>query len=494
MSDWPMSNWPAKDGAAVDRRRFMQGAVVLGASVAHAPLRAATSGGGMPDAIIVGAGLSGLYAAHLLEEQGVRVRVIEGRKRVGGRIFTLDDVPGHPEGGGNGIGAGYARVIDMARRSGVKLVPVRQRTETTQASTLINLRERNITLAEWPTSTLNPFAEGRRDKLPWAYAFDMYLKDNPIKEGDSWIDPKFAAYDISLYDYMKAKGESEAAIDLALSTAMLYGSNPYDFSLLALYHSLAWGAQQLAFGREGYAIEGGNSRLPEAMAAGLRGGVDTGRVLKAVTSGPNGAELRFADGSREQARTVVLTLPFTALRSVAIDPLPPPLQAEAVDLLGYSTAFQAHFVADRPFWEDDGQPMNMWTDGPAGRFAALRYGDDPNAVTTFLAFVNGAQGERLDRMPSEAAAQEILDYLARIRPSTRGALRTVKTLSWQRDPFAGGIYSAWKPGQITRYAATISAPLNRIFFAGEHTAMLNRGMEGAMESGERAAGEVLARL
>ena len=105
-----------------------------------------------------------------------------------------------------------------------------------------------------------------------------------------------------------------------------------------------------------------------------------------------------------------------------------------------------------------------------------------------------AQGERLDRMSPEAANVEILDYLARIRPSTKGALRPVKTLSWQRDPFSGGIYSAWKPGQFTRYASTISDPVDRIFFAGEHTAMLNRGMEGAMESGERAAGEVLARL
>jgi monoamine oxidase len=97
-------------------------------------------------------------------------------------------------------------------------------------------------------------------------------------------------------------------------------------------------------------------------------------------------------------------------------------------------------------------------------------------------------------MPPDRAAQEIIDFLARVRPSTRGSLRAVKTVSWQRDPFAGGIYSAWKPGQITRYGETIAAPHGNVFFAGEHTAMLNRGMEGAAESGERAAGEILARL
>jgi monoamine oxidase len=211
----------------------------------------------------------------------------------------------------------------------------------------------------------------------------------------------------------------------------------------------------------------------------------------ARSSWRSGATARFSDGSRLRAKAVLVTAPFTALRSVHFDPVLPPLQAEAIDLLGYSTAFQAHFVADKPFWEIDRLPQNMWTDGPAGRFAALHYGDDPSKATTFLAFVNGAQGERLDRMAPEDATREITDFLARVRPSTAGALRPVKTVSWQRDPFAGGIYSAWKPGQITRYGASVAQPHGRIFFAGEHTAMLNRGMEGAAESGERAAGEIL---
>jgi monoamine oxidase len=475
---------------AASRRGFIAGATALAGSAALPRVaRAATSRDA--DVIVIGAGLSGLYAASLLEAEGARVVIAEGRQRVGGRLFTLDDVPGHPEAGGNGIGAGYARIIDLAKRANVGLVPVRQRTETTLADSLINLRGVNIKQSEWAASRLNPFPAGRKEKMPWAYAGDLYLKANPLKEGDSWTDPRFAKWDISLYDFLKQNGESEATIDLVLRTAMLYGSNPYDFSVLALFHTFAWGAQQLAFGREAFAIAGGNQRLPEAVARGLKGDLDTGRVLTGVATDATGATARFSDGSRLRAKAVLVTAPFTALRSVHFDPVLPPLQAEAIDLLGYSTAFQAHFVADKPFWEIDRLPQNMWTDGPAGRFAALHYGDDPSKATTFLAFVNGAQGERLDRMAPEDATREITDFLARVRPSTAGALRPVKTVSWQRDPFAGGIYSAWKPGQITRYGASVAQPHGRIFFAGEHTAMLNRGMEGAAESGERAAGEIL---
>jgi monoamine oxidase len=478
----------------IDRRHFIIGGTAAAAALsAPGGLRAAAAGPSI-DVVVIGAGLSGLYAAHLLEENGARVAIVEGRRRIGGRILTLDDVPGHPEGGGNGIGAGYARVIDSANKSGVKLVPVRQRTETTQSETVINLGGTNISLKEWPTSPLNPFPEGRRDKLPWAYAFDRYIKANPLKEGDLWTEPQFAKYDISLYDFMKQQGESEAAIDLALGTAMLYGTNPYDFSVLALFHTLAWGAQQMQFGREAFAVDGGNQRLPEAMAKRLKGPINTGGILRAIATDASGVTVTTIEGKQIRAKAAIVTIPFTALRSVRFDPVLPAIQAEAVDLLGYSTAFQAHFVADKPFWEADGLPVNMWTDGPAGRFAALHYGEDPKQITSFLSFVNGAQGERLDRMAPESATAEILDFLATVRPSTRGALRAVKTLSWQRDPFSGGIYSAWKPGQITRYASTIAAPHGNIFFAGEHTAMLNRGMEGAMESGERAAGEVLGRI
>ena len=469
------------------RRGFSVGTSAALATLALPRTARANTG---DDVIVIGAGLSGLYCAFLLEQAGARVTVLEARKRLGGRLFTLQDVPGNPEGGGNGIGAGYARVIDMARQSGAELIPVRQRTETTQANTLINLKGQNIMMADWPTSPLNPFPAERRAKMPWAYQWDLYAAANPLKHGDVWTDPKFAQWDISLYDFMKQQGQDEATIDLALGTGMLYGSNPYDFSLLALFHSLSWGAQQLAFGPEAYAIKGGNQRLPEAMAKLLKGRIETGCVVTSISTDSSGGRVACADGRMFRAKAVVTTLPFTAMRSIRFDPVLPALQAEAIDLLGYSTAFQAHFVADRPFWLEDGLPPNMWTDGPAGRFAALRYGDDPNAVTSFLAFTNGAQGERLDRMPPEAATAEILAFLERVRPSTKGALRAVKTLSWQRDPYAGGIYSAWKPGQITRYAATISKPHGRIFFAGEHTAMLNRGMEGAMESGERAALEV----
>ena len=74
------------------------------------------------DVIIIGAGLSGLNAALILEREGLKVIVLEAQQRIGGRLWTLDELPGRPEAGGQTIGASYGRVRSMAARLGVGLV------------------------------------------------------------------------------------------------------------------------------------------------------------------------------------------------------------------------------------------------------------------------------------------------------------------------------------------------------------------------------------
>jgi monoamine oxidase len=97
-------------------------------------------------------------------------------------------------------------------------------------------------------------------------------------------------------------------------------------------------------------------------------------------------------------------------------------------------------------------------------------------------------------MKPEDAIRAVLADIERIRPAAKGALRPVKLWSWARDPYAGGAYACWEPGQVTRFANEVGKPLGRILFAGEHTSAIARGMEGAMESGERAANEALERV
>lgn len=97
-------------------------------------------------------------------------------------------------------------------------------------------------------------------------------------------------------------------------------------------------------------------------------------------------------------------------------------------------------------------------------------------------------------MPEVAAMQAVQSSIETLQPEARGALKPLRLVSWGRNPLAGGAYACWAPGQIGAGADAIGQAAGRLVFAGEHTARVARGMEGAMESGERAAIDVMGLL
>ncbi|WP_448586970.1 flavin monoamine oxidase family protein [Thermaurantiacus sp.] len=471
----------------IDRRTFL--AASLATAVPGRGARAA--GSDAADVLVVGAGLAGLEAALTLAEAGASVLVLEARARAGGRLWTLDDVPGRPEAGGNGIGSGYARLIDRANALGLGLVDVRERTEFTADSTVIGLGGELIPLPQWEGHPRNPHLPEHRARPPWAVSFAALRPYNPLPDAAAWRDPAMAVHDQPVASLLTRAGWSEAALRLAFATNPSYANSAHDMSALMWFHIFRNAELMSAAGPGAFAIAGGNQRLPEAMARALGDRVRFGTVVRRIEDEGRRITVRTADGRAFRAAHAIVALPASALRLVRIDPPLPLIQQEGVDLLPYNRVFQAHFVPRRRFWESDGLPPSMWTDTRAGRFVALRYGPDRREVTSLVAFVSGFEADALDRMAPEAATAAIMADLATLRPATRDALRPVRTVSWARDPFAGGAYACWAPGQIARFANTLPQPFGRIHFAGEHTAAVARGMEGAMESGQRAALEIL---
>ena len=296
---------------------------------------------------------------------------------------------------------------------------------------------------------------------------------------------------MSVADFLRAKGWTPEQLRLAYATNPSYGNSGDDLSAMMWWH-IARNAELMAgVGGGALAIDGGNQRLPDAMARAVKSGVRYKQTVVGIRADAAGVEAITADGSRYRGKRLVCSLPASALRLVYFDPAPPAMQARGIATLQYNRVLQVHFVPTRKFWEADGLPASMRTDTLAGRFMALRYGADGKEVTSCLAFVNGFAADRLDRLAPEDAIAAVLADLARARPSTKGALRPDKLWSWQRDAFAGGAYACWGPGQIAAFANEIGKNLGRIVFAADDTAAVARGMEGAMESGERAALSIL---
>lgn len=480
-------------------RRFILNTGLGAAVLASAPRYARALN--KTDVIVIGAGLSGLNAALLLEELGASVTLLEGTERIGGRLYTApeNEVPGHPEMGGSGIGGGYARLKDAAARFNVELEDSRPRTEPREGELMYHLYGENILVDQWEGHAKNPFKDpAARAMSPYMYQFTAYAADNPLPEGDieAWRSPDFAEHDVSVYDFLKARSVPDPAIHLGSGTNMSYGANVFDLSVLMWFQIVNWG--QVIGSLDGGGSKagiGGNQRIPEGMATGLKTEIRFNTHVTGIRSLDNGVEVHTRDGDVHRAKYVISSMPFSAQKLVSVEPSLQGTQSDAVKNLGYTPVFQVHFVPTRKYWEDDGLPPSMWTDRSMGRFMALKNDPaNPDEVTSCIAFVNGDMAKFMDRLPQDDAVTFMLKELADIRPSTKGALKPVKTWSWNRNVFAGGAYAYWKPGQITSFANTLAEPWHRIHFAGEHTSATDRGMEGAMESGERAAFEVLDRL
>jgi monoamine oxidase len=443
------------------------------------------------DVLVVGAGLAGLYAAMTLEESGAKVQVIEGRDRVGGRVYTLYDIPGRPEAGGEVFGAFYGRCLDVAKRVGLNLVAPRPRSSSSDADTMMNIRGENILLSEWEHHPFNPHPPALRKVTPWQLFFKEFPKLNPLKNLDDWHDPQFSKWDIPFRDFLLAHGYSDEAVRLQQANTA-YGNTLYDVSALHLFHYFLWATLQDSGGKRSQ-IEGGNGRLPERMAERIKGDLRLRTPVRGFRTDDSGAEVVTADGHTIRARKVICTIPFSLLRFLPFDPPLEGPQREAVATLPYYKTYQLHYAIEKRYWEQDGLPPSIWSDAPFDRLNLLREVDS-DAPACVLVYVNGLEAANLDRMAPADADAFIRGELARARPSLKGALRAIRVHSNQNDPFIGGSYAYWAPGMPARLPGLLAKPHGHIHFAGEHTALTNRGMEGAMESGERVAIEVLNSL
>jgi len=468
--------------AQLDRRSFLK--TVGGGALALPWL--ACSGAKAPagSVVIVGAGLAGVTTALLLEERGIEVTLVEARDRVGGRVYTMDDVPGKPDAGGPVLAASYERLLKIAKALGAPVQPMKN----FETSELEYINGQHVIAADWAASAANKLKGAERQILP-GLLLGYYTGQNlTLEDGYAWAAAKHADLDIPLDQFLLRQGASPEAMRL-----MDVASNNNGLATT----SALWGLREAQRRRDTKVrgmmeSPGGNSRIPEKFAASVKGPIHKGSPVTKISSGQGGVEVACANGAVYKGDYCVVTVPFSVLRGIALDPPFEGPQKEAVEQIPYTAITQYFMVPKRSFWDDDRLPPLMWTDTPIERIFPQR--DPDGRLMSLTCWIDGANAIRLDAMPEPDQIAFVLSELARIRPSTKDNVEVARIVSWSREPYSKGAYANFHPGQVTRLKPVMAKPWQRLHFAGEHTAFTSPGMEGALESAERVTDEIVARM
>jgi monoamine oxidase len=248
---------------------------------------------------------------------------------------------------------------------------------------------------------------------------------------------------------------------------------------------------------EKFHVRGGNDLVPAALAGKVASQISLSTPLTAIKLNNDGTyTLTFANGAgsfTKVADHVVLTLPFSVLRGVDFSKAGfNQVKTWAINELGMGTNSKLHLQFDSRFWRDEGLNGETYSDrGYQNTWEVSRA--QPGASGVLVNYTGGTPGVNAGKgTPEQAAAT----FLKQVEPVLPGA-----TAQWNgkvvRDYWTGyqwtkGSYSYWKVGQYTRFSGAEKEQSGNCHFAGEHTSQDFQGyLQGAVETGQRAASEIL---
>jgi len=486
------------------RRDFLRRAAALGGSAALpgalAPALAAVAGASEARVAIVGGGLAGLCALHTLAAAGVHATLFEAAPRVGGRCLSERNAFAGQvaERGGEFIDTGHDEIRALCADLELTLDDVLE-AETPGTAPLWWLDGEPYTLAQASADLAALLPALDADALALTATLPTWRRSTPSQRAldrlsaARWIDTRVPGGArtrlgrLLANAYTEELGADPAQISSVSVVSLLQGTprdrlSPYEDS------------------DQRFHVRGGNDRIVAALAARYPDRIETGARLTAVARDADGRyRLRFArDAATRSERfdRVVLALPFSLLREADLAQAgfrARKLAAIRALGMGHNTKLQLQFATRH--WRAqggngetrlEGAYLTSWevTRAQAGDMGILNF------------FSGGALAQRAGEADPRTQAHAALADLDRLYPGiashwTGAVIRN----AWGRYPWTRGSYSLLEPGQYTAFHGIEWEPEGHVYFAGEHTSEEASGyMEGAVETGQRAANEVVESL
>ena len=479
------------------RRQFLSvtARATVGAVLSPVLLQRPAWGATAPRVVIIDAGCAGLTCAYRLQQRGLYAQVLEASKRVGGRMFSLRNT--FPDGqvvelGGELIDTGHHSLRRLARELGLTLVDLHKGGE--HLHEVFYFDGRQVPLPEVIESFHSAAKRIRNDvatlkgKGPVTYRSPRNAQALDQMSLAEWCEKREVTGTLRMV--LESAYSSEFGLEAneqsALNLLLMISTTPGSFAL---------------FGEsdERFHIAEGNDSVPKKLAEQLKRPVELETRLEAIRQQQNGTYTLTVNqrGTVQDipAEKVVLALPFTLLRQVDLRGVElPPVKRLAIETLGYGTNAKLMIGFSQRVWHEAKGNGSTLTDLPYHvSWDTSRGQRGTHGILTN--FAGGKRGLEMGEGTPEERAAKVASSLNAIFPGI-AAMQTKQAVRffWPSSPFTLGSYACYKPGQYTTIAGAEREAVGGLHFAGEHTSLDFQGfMNGASESGERVAQEILHR-
>jgi monoamine oxidase len=441
------------------------------------------------DVIVVGGGLAGLTAARELTEAGSSVAVLEARDRVGGRMLNHAIGDGKVvEVGGQWIGPTQDRMYALARAAGVETFATH-----TAGQNLIEfkgkLRRYSGTIPRLGIPVLLDVGMAQR-KLGRMARF--VAADAPWKSvhADHWDGQTLSSW---LDRNVRTSGAREL---LRIATSVAWGAQPEEMSLLhVLFYISSAGSFDAIFDTESGAQQdrfvGGSQRVALWLAEQLGDRLHLSAPVRRIEQG-NGEVRVSADGVELSAQRAIVAVAPNLAGRIAYDPPLPANRDQLTQQMPQGAIIKCQAIYDKPFWR--GADLSGEALSDRGPITTVFDNSPPDGLPGVLVgFAGGRVARELGAVSAQERREAAIDCFVRLFGDDAANPTRYIEMDWTKEEWSrGGPVCHFPPGGWTAFGPALREPVGRIHWAGTETATVWSGfMDGAVQSGERAAREVL---